>query len=307
MNTISKPCISIPLKDDSPMGWVYINESFSESENSVSSLDVNHSADLFFITFDTNLQDFDVLNRNKRYYDKDNIWQCIMTEKIQSLLRSNGWFGEFDHPDAEIAGEKLSPQRLQNVPPKYRAFKIMAPHMVGNVLKAKIQSAQGEVGESFGKEVLAGWIPQFSVRAIAMMVSRNGKPYVIVKKLVTYDAPWYPSHKIAHAISNPVIHHEPLVPNNFSSFTERTEDTPIRSASEIVNGVLIPLKEILEDVGKTDVNVNMIMEAFDLPLESICGFSADKKALLIRDDDNVLYANINPESSRKVKDFFSSF
>lgn len=304
MSTIVKPNLSIPITDDSPMGWVYINESFSEAENSVSALDTNHSSDLFFITFDTNLQDFDVLNRNKRYYDKDNIWQCILTEKIQSLLRTGGWFGEFDHPDAEIAGEKLSPARLQNVPPKYRAFKIMTPHMVGNILKAKIQSAQGEVGESFGKEVLAGWIPQFSVRAIAVMVSRNGKPYVIVKKLVTYDAPWYPSHAIAHATSNPVIHHKPLVPNNF---TERAEDTPIQSATEVINGVLIPLKEILEDVGKKDVNANMIMEAFDLPLENICGFSADKKGLLIRDDNNVLYANINPESSKKVKEFFASF
>lgn len=285
--------------DDTPLGWVYINESFSEGGNVVSGLDTNHSADLFYITFDTNLQDFDVLNRNRRYYDKDNIWQAIQSEKIQSLLRSNGWFGEFDHPDAEIAGEKLSPQRLQNVPPKYRAFKIMAPKIVGNVLKAKIQSAQGEVGESFGKEVLAGWIPQFSVRAIAVMVSRNGKPYVMVKKLVTYDAPWYPSHEIAHAITKPSVHHE--------TFTESVDETPIRSAKEIANGVLIPLKEILEDVGKKDVTANMIMEAFDLPLENLCGFSADRKSIMIRDDDNILYANISPQSVKKVNEFFSSF
>ena len=39
--------------------------------------------DGFYITFDTNLQDFDVKNRNQRYYDAQNIWECIQSEKIQ--------------------------------------------------------------------------------------------------------------------------------------------------------------------------------------------------------------------------------
>lgn len=285
------------FKDDTPMGYVYVNESFA-SDSAVSNLDTNKSADLFYVTFDTNLQDFDVLNRNHRYYDGSNIWECIQSEKIQSLLKTGGWFGEFDHPQPEKAGEKLSPERIQNVPPKYRAFKIMNPVMKGNVLTAKIQSAQGKVGEGFGKEVLAGWIPQFSVRAIANMVSRGGKPYVIVKKLITYDAPWFPSHKIAHATSSPQV--------TTRSFKESVNDT-IDTVTEKINDILIPLKDILTDIGKTDINTQVILESFDLGIENLVGFDNTHKHVLIRDNDNTIYANINPETVKKVNDFFSSF
>lgn len=282
--------------NDTPMGYVYISESFGDS--SIKNLDSKKTADLFYVTFDTNLQDFDVENRNKRYYDASNIMECIGSEKIQSMLRCGGWFGEFDHPAPEIAGEKLSPERIQNVPPEKRAFKIMNPKLSGNVLQATIQSAQGAVGESFGKEVLAGWQAQFSCRAIANMVSKNGKPYVMVKRLITYDAPWFPSHAIAHATSKAVV--------TSKSFTESVHDC-IETAKDKINGIMIPLKEILRDVGRTDVNTNLIMEAFDLPIENLCGFDSSRQHVIIKDENNYVYANINPDTVKKVNEFYNSF
>lgn len=283
--------------EDSALGYMYVAESFS-SDNGVKNLDSKRNADLFYVTFDTNLQDFDVENRNKRYYDASNIMECIRSEKIQSMLRNGGWFGEFDHPAPTVAGEKLSPERIQNVPPKERAFKIMSPKLVGNVLQARIQSAQGEVGEGFGKEVLAGWIPQFSVRAIAHMVSRMGKPYVMVKRLITYDAPWYPSHAVAHATSSPVV--------TAKSFTESVHDK-IEDVKDCINGIMVPLKEILEEVGRTDVNAGMIMEAFDLGLDSLVGFDMGREHVIIKDENNMIYANINPNTVKKVNEFYNSF
>ena len=283
--------------DDNPIGYMYINGSYS-SDNSVKNVDTSKKADLFYVTFDTNLQDFDVENRNHRYYDGKNIWECIQSDKIQSLLRTGGWFGEFDHPAPEVAGEKLSPERIQNVPPEKRAFKIMSPVINGNILSARIQSAQGAVGEGFGKEVLAGWQPQFSCRAIATMTMRNGKPYVMVRRLITYDAPWYPSHAIAHGTSTPKV--------TTKSFTESVHDT-IETAKEKINDIMIPLKEILEDVGRKDVNANLIMEAFDLGPDSLCGFDETKEHVIMRDDDNYIYTNINPNTAKMVRDFYTSF
>lgn len=284
-------------KDNDVMGYVYINESFSDG-NSVKNIDTCKNTDLFYVTFNTNLQDFDVENRNHRYYDGRNIWECILSEKIQSLLQSGGWFGEFEHPTPEKVGDKLSPERIQNVPPECRAFKIMKPKIEGNVLKATIQSAQGAVGEGFGKEVLAGWIPQFSCRAIANMISKNGKPYVQVKRLITYDAPWYPSHAIAHATSEPVVHSK--------SFTESVHDFT-ESVKDVINGVMIPLKEILADTARHDVNTQMILESFDLGVDDLVGFSDDKKQVLIKDENNIIYTNIDPVNVNRVHDFYNSF
>ena len=284
--------------NDTPMGYVYISESFGNSP--VNNLDTHKhdGVDLWYVTFDTNLQDFDVENRNRRYYDANNIMECIRSEKIQSMLRTNAWFGEFDHPAPEIAGEKLSPERIQNVPPDKRAFKIMNPKLVGNVLQARIQSAQGAVGESFGKEVLAGWQAQFSCRAIANMISKNGKPYVMVKRLITYDAPWFPSHACAHATSDAVV--------TTKSFTESVSGI-IDTAKDKIKDVMVPLKEILMEVGRTDVNAGLIMEAFDLPMENLCGFDSSRKHIIIKDENNYVYANINPDTVKKVNEFYNSF
>nr|DAR65088.1 MAG TPA: Prohead core protein serine protease [Caudoviricetes sp.] len=273
------------------MGFMYISESVSDNAR-VSNMNTNKSADLFYVTFDTNLQDFDVENRNRRYYDASNVMECIKSEKIQSLLRTGGWFGEFAHPMPKTTDEKLSAERIQDVPPKERAFKIMEPKLVGNVLTAKIQSAQGEVGEGFGKEVLAGWIPQFSARAIAQMVNKSGKPYVMMKRLITYDAPWFPSHAIAHATSAPKV--------TLKSFTESVSPT------DVINGMTISLKEILEDANK-DSNVEAIMEAFDLDISNMVGFDSKRNHTIIKDGNNVIYANINPDTVKKVNDFYNSF
>lgn len=287
------------MLDETAIGLMYISESYGTP--SVSNIDSKNTSDLFYVTFDTNLQDFDVKNRNQRYYDANNIMDCINTEKIQSLLACNGWFGEFDHPAPLLAGEKLSPERIQNVPPDMRAFKIMSPHLEGNILKARIQSAQGSRGEGFGKEVLAGWIPQFSARAIASMIMKNNKPYVMVKKLITYDAPWYPSHKVAHATSEPVV-----TSKSFNEFKESVEET-IESAVDKINDIMVPLKDILLDVGKKDPTTEMICEAFDLTYDNLVGFSDDHKQVIVRDDTNRLFINVNPDTVKMINDFYTSF
>lgn len=76
-------------EDNTPLGYMYISESVVPT-NGVKNINTNRSADLFFVTFDTNLQDFDVENRNHRYYDANNIMECIRSDKIQSMLRCNG-------------------------------------------------------------------------------------------------------------------------------------------------------------------------------------------------------------------------
>lgn len=299
--------------DETSMGLLYINESFTDN-HSIHNLDSvsNGAINMFYVTFDTNLQDFDVMNRNRRYYDRSNIEECIKTEKIQSMLRTGGWFGEFDHPTEEEDGRPLSPKRIRNVPPDFRAFKIMNPTFVGNTLKAKIQSAQSDRGISFGKEVLAGWIPQFSCRAIATMVNRGGKPYVIVRLLITYDAPWYPSHEIAHATSTPVATVTKISTGSKADYTvESVADNIIagvkKTPTDVVHGITIPITEILHDVGVKDVNAQIIMESFDLDESCLVGFNATHDKIIMKDENNTIYANINPESVRMVNDFYSSF
>lgn len=279
------------------MGLMYMAEECTGDAACIKNIDVYDKNNLFYVTFDTNLQSFDVINRNQRMYKAKNIMDCIQQEKIQCQLRDGCWFGEFDHPTPEYKDQQLSPERIQNVPPAKRTFKIMNPKLSGNLLQGRIQSAQTEIGIGFAKEILAGWTPSFSCRAIATLKLVDNKPTVDVRRLITYDSVWYPSHKEAHAIST-----VKPVSKIIKTYTESVNDI-----KEKINDVMIPLKEILESVGKTDVNTQMILESFDLNESALQGFDNSRKRVIIKDKDNTIYANISPETKHRVDDFFNSF
>lgn len=281
------------------LGFVYISEQgIMDDQKLVTNINTFNNNGIFYVTFDTNLQSFGDMNRNKRSYMLDNVWECLQQEKIQCLLRDGCWFGEFDHPTPELQGQKLSQERIQNVPPAKRAFKIMRPRKSGNLLQGTIQTAQTDIGVGMGKEILAGWKPSFSLRAIATLKMINGKPTVVVRRVITYDCVWYPSHASAHAISGATPHMKKV-----NAVIESVDESIQRGK----DAVIIPLKEILESVGKTDVNTQVIMEAFDLDTGSLVGFSNDNKQVIIKDDTNTIYANISPKTKRRVDDFFNCF
>lgn len=285
---------------DEDLGYVFISESsVSDEHKTVSNIDVRNDDNLFYITFHTNLQSFGDINRNRRRYLGDNVWNAIQKDnRLQCFLRDNCWFGEFEHPASEYIDKKMTPQRMRLVLPANRAFKILRPKLCGSILEADIQSAQGPVGEGFGKEVLAGWIPSFSLRALAALKMYQNVPTVFVRQVITYDSVWYPSHEIARATSKPSAHLE-----NIRNFCESAVDNIAAS----VRNVMIPLKEILESVGNTDVNTQMILESFELTDENLYGFTPDHKHVIIKDEDNTIYANISPKTKKRVDDFFNSF
>ena len=180
-----------------------------------------------------------------------------------------------------------------------RSHLIKRPRIIGDELQAHIETCAGtDVGVGFAKDIIQGLKPAFSCRAIASMKLINGKPTVIVRRLITYDWVLYPSHKRAHMISSPKG-----VMKSIKAFTESTMDT----VKDVVGDILIPLQEILESVGKTDVNTQMIMESFELTPESLCGFDETHTHAIIKDNDNTIYAKISPQTKRKVDDFFSKF
>ena len=68
----------------------------------------------------------------------------------------------------------------------------------------------------------------------------------------------------------------------------------------------MPLKDILESVGRTDVNTQIIMESFDLSTDDMVGFSKDNKHIILRDNNNMIYCNIDQNARKKVNDFMRS-
>ena len=290
------------ITDD--MGFIYIAEQTTPEDMKISNLKVTDKGHVFFVEFDSGLHSFEIINRNERQYLRSNIEECInSSEKIQSLLADNAWYGEMDHPMIMKDGEKLSPQRIQNVWMPNRSHKIMKPRFEGNMLYATIQTASGtEAGRGFANEIIQGLHPSFSCRALAALKLINGKPTVIVRKIITYDWVLYPSHKEAHI--NGTAHG---VVKDIQAVTESALEkgkTFIKNKSE---DILLPLKEILESVGRKDVNTQIIMESFNLDSDDLIGIDPTKKYALIADENNVIYSRMNPETVKEVHEFYNSF
>ena len=179
-----------------------------------------------------------------------------------------------------------------------RSHKILRPKIVGNLLQAHIETASGtDVGTGFAKEIIQGLKPAFSCRAVAVMQMMNGKPTVIIRRLITYDWVLYPSHKEAHIISEPK-----LVNKMCDVYKESVSDS-----DSYVPDFMMSLKDILKTVGNEDPNTSTIMESFNLSFDDLIGFDETHEKAIIKDRDNKIYANISPETKHKVDDFFASF
>ena len=289
------------------IGLMYIAEQVSPEDNAVTNLKYNDKAGTIYAEFDTILQTFRCLNRNNRKYWGPNIDEMLKAERIVTMLKTNAWYGEMDHPYSKYKDKDLSSERIQAIEMERRSHKILRPVVNGDILRATIQTASGtEAGRGFCSEIIQGLIPSFSCRAIAGIQNINGEPYVIVRKLITYDWVLYPSHHDANMDDKPkfIKKSEAMLTLESAGVGSCTMDD-IRDS--YTQDILIPLKEILEYAGRKDVNTQVIMEAFDLSMDDIVGFDHGLKHVIIKDKDNTIYANMSPQTRHEVIDFMSSF
>lgn len=282
-----------------PMGFMYIAEQTTPDDNEVKNLEVIDHNGVFFVRFDTCLHSFEVINRNSRQYLSDNVEECLHTERIQSMLADNAWYGEMDHPLQKYKDKPLSSERIQSIEMSRRSHKIKNPKFQSNMLYSTIETASGtEAGRGMASEIIQGLKPAFSCRAIAGLKLFKGKPTVFCRKVITYDWVLYPSHKEAHAVSKPL---------GVMKSLETVTESVIDKAREYSQDILLPLKEVLENVGHKDVNAQLIMESFDISNEDLIGFTKDHSHMIMKDGTNTIYAGISKDSVDEVRDFYSSF
>ena len=290
------------------LGLYYISEQVSPEDNEVRNLKTQDTAGTKWAEFDTILQSFRCLNRNNRKYWGPNIDEMLMAERIQTMLSTNAWYGEMDHPYARLESEKLSSERIQIIEMSRRSHKILRPQRHGDLLRATIQTASGtDYGRGFYNEIIQGLIPSFSCRALAGIQAINGEPYVICRKLITYDWVLYPSHKEANMDGKPkfISKKESAIMLESAGITTESVMNDIRDS--YTKDVFIPLEEILSYTGAKDPSVNVIMESFGLSLDDLQGFDRSLQHAILVDGSNTIYANISPKTRNEVMDFLASF
>ena len=138
------------------------------------------------------LQDVEYENRNKRIYTAKSLFPQLTCERTLELLKNGYLLGEAGHPIEKDVN------RQQTIFPRYCAVRYNKLWHDGDRIKATFQGTNNDLGETFNQDLLDGYHPAFSLRALGCLVTRNGKAYVENTTLVTWDFVIYPSHKVAY-------------------------------------------------------------------------------------------------------------
>lgn len=268
----------------------YIGEqtSFQEDYNEFG-YKIHDFGNRMYVVFEGILQSFGVLNRNGRLYDAQNIMQCIQTDPyITAMLAHNSWMGELEHPAVACENETLSLSRLANVWPDHTSHFIRAPHLDGNLLKATIQTdSSNNAGMNMAIKIVDGKvIPGFSARVLGELKTRNGQPYVNVKRLITYDYVLFPSHKEAVGMVN-------------KPYTESIK--PVRGAKEIekeFGAKIIYFDELAKDIAQNEKEAQIICEAFNLTTDDIIGVTSTGNSVVLKENQNVYVVPVTNSRAR---------
>ena len=216
----------------------------------------------FYITFDTVLQTFNVMNRNKRIYESDGMKSSLFADHILELQQNKSWCGEAGHP----MGSDL--QRSLTIDPKCISHKIDKHWITGNTCEGTITTLDDDaLGKKMAKIILQGLNSAFSLRAVAPLTKRPDGVSVVKGKshIVTYDWVILPSHKEAYQKNN-----EPLPLSNMNSAITSNGNTLKESCTVIEN------LQIAEYIATESANVAIVSNLCDIDARNIT-VSMDKQ------------------------------
>ena len=239
------------VNPNAPFGFILMENDNSIQE--VNNLDVVKENHLFFVRFDTILQSLDCVNRNRRYYKGDAIYESITTPEVAELIHNNKLQSESGHP---VDG---SPARIATVDSKFTCNIIKKMWRDGNLIRGSIETLDdGMYGTKLTKGILQGINPSYSYRGFAVIDKRGNISYVNkAPRFITYDEVNLPSHKEAYA--------DPRKTKVFKSYdgTETTFESanvkPIKDASREILG-----SDIQEMLVHDSDNVKVVCESFGL-------------------------------------------
>jgi len=261
------------MKDNKIYAYISEQTSYPEDYDMRYKIHNNKELGILYVTFKAVLQSFDVMNRNKRMYHIENVFKHFSTdERLKELLRMNKLTSELGHPIPSKTNEQFSLNRLMEVPKNRSAAIIKRPRIEGNLLVADIQTDPGtqDFGVNIAKNIISsGYIPAFSLRSFGELQNENGKPYVDVKTLITYDMVEYPSHKEAYA---------DIVPVYNESVNSNQYDTIVYFAD-------------LAKYAYDQTQQNILCESFGISKDDFIGVTSSGNNIVAKQNKNLYFVN----------------
>lgn len=249
---------------------------------------------LFYVTFDTCLQEFNVGNRNGRIYELNAMKQSMAAPHLIELMNKKTWMGEAGHPMSK------DPERILTIDPKLTSHKINSVDFRGNLLYGNVSTLDdGMHGTAMTKKILQGMEPAFSLRALASITQTPDGRKIVKSKchIVTYDAVILPSHNKAYRDESKPIQTISKTFDGNSTLQPTTE-----------SGIMIPVSEssIKNFIQLESTNVKTISNICEVAMDSM-ELTKDLKYAIMREGSETYLVKIEDRIKHDVRSFMSKF
>lgn len=280
----------MPTQSDKPVAYI-INESIGDPV----SCDIINEDDDYVIAEGT-LQTAGMMNRNRRYYNREDLEREIYSPRIRELVTTGNFKGEAGHPlDMNLA-------RQQKVDPTLEQVWYTKLWMDGNDVKAQFRGTNNELGKTFNKDLKSGQKPSFSLRSLGSIKIVNGKSNVTNLRIITYDRVIFPSYPNAYT-ERIVSESANMDYSNYlnSLISDKGNEQVVKEDFEAIAPIMN--KDVQNLLLTESYSFNKICEDFSPIYKSIKLSEDGKKVTLIDESYNTIIIPLDQYISKQIDAF----
>ena len=228
------------------------------------------------------LQEANEKNRNGRFYDSNELFPQITAPRTQELIRHGELRAENGHPLSKDI------QRQSTIDPNNTVAIFLKLWTDGNFIKAHARGTNNEKGEEFNQDLLDGFTPAWSLRALGSIINTGRGAEVKNPKLITWDRVIYPSHPRAYT--------QGIVSE--SSSIVLPKDDP---------GILIPItnNQVIDYIKHESANLRQVMETFEIFYDNIelVNERFNPQVKLTSRDGNIYVVNLETYLQNEIQNY----
>jgi hypothetical protein len=282
------------LNTDKPIAYI-INESL---EDAVSFDIVDENKQTGFVIAEGIIQQAGKMNRNRRYYNQEDLHKEIYSDRLRELITTGNFKGEAGHPlDMNLA-------RQQKVDPTLEQVWYTKVWMEGEYVKAQFRGTNNELGKAFNDDLKCGQKPSFSLRSLGSIRIVNGKSNVTNLRIITYDRVYYPSYDNAYT-EKIVSESANLKPSSTYLYEDYLKSMGNKQVMDESTDCISPIlnKDVTDLLLKESYSFNQICEDFQ-PIYKSIKLSDDKKNVIMVDESySTIIVPVGRYVTNKIDEF----
>lgn len=249
------------IKRDKPLGQIIIETDMGIGDAVLSNGKTGREIKEFngHVVIETILQAANRKNRNTRRYPSNELFPQLTCKRTTELLRSGNMKSENGHPMIKDL------TRQQTIDPNNTVSVFAKFWHDGDLVYAWTYGDFNQKGDDFDRQVRAGQMPSWSLRALGTLVPTKDGTEVRNMKMITYDRVIYPSHPEAYTTG--FVYESALI---------ESAEMMCQEGSRIIipendPGIIIPItnESVINYIRSESANLKYLDEDFEFMYESI--------------------------------------